>query len=83
MPAKKRIFRIRNKLEVDKILHTGEGNKQTSVLCHLINPFLNMTVHLLESNYTLYCYKKLSVKVYKMRLQNLEHLSVRHGASTE
>ena len=38
----------RNKLEVVKILHTGEANRKTSVLCHLIE--IAMTFHLLESN---------------------------------
>ena len=40
----------RNNLEVVKILHTGETNRKSSVLCYFINPFLNITFHLLESN---------------------------------
>ena len=56
----------RNKLEVAEILHTGEANRKTSMLCHLINPFLNMTFHLLESNIHFIVIRKLnflSVKV--------------------
>ena len=29
----------RNKLEVAKILHTGEASRKISVLCHLINQY--------------------------------------------